>query len=399
MHISSKTKSIGILIVAEMSGMILWFTTAAIMPDMAREGAISEARQAWLSTGVQGGFVLGALIIAISGIADRLDPRRVFAASAFFAASANLALLIAPLGGDIAITLRVLTGVALAGVYPIGMKIAFGWGTKDRGLLIGLLVGGLTMGKSLPYLLAFVGGADWRFAIIATSIIATLGGLMVLTVALGPGHAKAAGFKISSIKLAWTNRAIRGAYLGYLGHMWELFAFWAWIGAATTASYAVTLNQHDAESLGKLSAFLAIALGAPACVIAGKFADKIGKAEVTIIAMVISGVFAVATALSFGGAVWVTLILAIIWGIAVIPDSAQFSAIVADHAPAEVSGSLLTLQTALGFTLTIATVQLTPIAVTYFGWPIVLALLGLGPLVGIVAMWPLRRKAQMEHTD
>lgn len=389
---TSKPASIALLTTATAFGMILWFTTAATLPDMAREGAISEVRQAWLSSGVQAGFVGGALFIAFTGIADRLDPRRVFGVCATIGALANLGLLIAPLGGDIAITLRVLTGAMLAGVYPIGMKIAFGWGVNDRGLLVGLLVGGLTTGKSLPYLLAYIGGTDWRIAIIASSVFAITGGLMAQAVGLGPGHARAARFDPRSIYVAWTNPAIRGAYLGYLGHMWELFAFWAWIATAAGASYAFTMDAHDAESLGKLTAFLAIFLGAPLCVVAGGWGDRIGKAEVTIIAMAVSAAAAIATATSFGGPVWLTLVLILIWGMAVIPDSAQFSAIVADHAAPELSGSLLTLQTALGFTLTIATVQLTPVAALLWGWPVVLAALSIGPIYGIIAMRPLRRK-------
>lgn len=391
---SSKPLSITVLTIATSFGMILWFTTAATLPDMAREGAISDARQAWLSSGVQAGFVVGALIVAITGIADRLDPRRVIGICACAGAVANLGLLVVPLGGDLAIGLRILTGAMLAGVYPIGMKIAFGWGLSDRGLLVGLLVGGLTTGKSLPYLLAYIGGTDWRVAIIGASLIAVTGGGLAQIVGLGPGHARAKKFDPWSIRVAWTNPAIRRAYLGYLGHMWELFAFWAWIATAAATSYSVTLGVQDAESLGKLTAFLAIILGAPFCVIAGGWGDRIGKAEVTIIAMAVSGLAAIVTAISFGGPVWLTLVLILIWGAAVIPDSAQFSAIVADHAAPEISGSLLTLQTALGFTLTIATVQLTPVAAALWGWPIVLAALALGPFAGIIAMRPLRRAAR-----
>ncbi len=388
---TSKPIAIALLTIATSLGMILWFTTAATLPDMAREGAISEARQAWLSSGVQAGFVIGALVIAVTGIADRLDPRRVMGFCAVAGALANLGLLIAHLGGDLAIALRIFTGAMLAGVYPIGMKIAFGWGLKDRGLLVGLLVGGLTTGKSLPYLLAFMGGTDWRMAIVGSSLLAVTGGVLAQFVGLGPGHARALRFDPLSIAVAWTNPAIRGAYLGYFGHMWELFAFWAWIATASAASFAFTMDVHDAESLGKLTAFLAIILGAPFCVIAGRFGDRIGKAEVTIIAMAVSASAAIATALSFGGPVWLTLPLILIWGASVIPDSAQFSAIVADHAAPELSGSLLTLQTALGFTLTIATVQLTPLAAALWGWQIVLAVMAIGPVLGILAMRLLRR--------
>jgi MFS family permease len=389
---ASKLVSVALLVLAEMAGMSLWFASAAVLPDMVREGAIPAARQALLSSGVQAGFVVGALIVSISGIADRLDPRRVFAASAVIAALANAAILVLPLGGDGAIAARFLTGALLAGVYPVGMKIAVGWGTTDRGLLVGLLVGALTFGSAGAYLAAYFGGADWRIAVAATSVIAGGGGLLVLLVGLGPHHARSPRFEPGAIVLAWTNRRIRSAYLGYLGHMWELYAMWAWVGAAAAVSYSATMEVAAAQSLAKLTAFLAIALGAFACVPAGWFADRIGKAEVTIVALGASGLSALLTAATFGGPAWITLVLVVIWGIAVIPDSAQFSAIVADAAPPHLAGSLLTFQTALGFTLTIATVQLTPIAAAAFGWPAVLAALAIGPAAGIVAMLPLRSR-------
>jgi hypothetical protein len=265
--------------------------------------------------------------------------------------------------------------------------------TLVRGLLVGLLVGGLTLGKSLPYLAAYFGDTDWRSATVATSLLAVLGGLLVLFVKLGPHHAPSPRFEPWAIRIAWTNPRIRRAYVGYLGHMWELYAMWAWIAAAATASYAVTMAQTEAESLAKLTAFLAVALGGFACIVAGVFADRVGKAEVAISAMAVSGAAAVLTALSFGGPVWLTFVLILIWGIAVIPDSAQFSAIVADNTPPHLAGSLLTFQTALGFGLTIVTVQVVPVLAEAFGWPAVIAVMAIGPAVGIVAMLPLRKQA------
>lgn len=388
----SKRRSIALLVIAEVAGMSLWFTSSAILPDMAAEAVISPFRQALLSAGVQGGFVVGALAVAISGIADRLDPRRVFAVSAVAAALINAVLLVAPIGGDLAILARLLTGALLAGVYPVGMKIAAGWGTRDRGLLIGLLVAALTLGTAAPYLAAYLGGADWRATVTAVSVLAAIGGLLILAAGLGPHHATAPRFTPAAAKLAWTDKRIRRAYLGYLGHMWELYAMWAWIGAAGAASFAVTLDGDAAASLGKLAAFLAIALGAVACVAGGALADRFGKANVTIAAMAVSGAAALLTAATFGGPPWLTFALVLVWGIAIIPDSPQFSAIVADAAPPHLAGSLLTLQTALGFALTIATVQLTPLAADRFGWPAVLAVLAIGPLLGILAMIPLRRR-------
>lgn len=386
-----KFRSIAILLVAEVTGMGLWFTSAAILPDMAREATIAASRLALLSTAVQAGFVAGALAVAFTGIADRFDPRRVMASWAVLAALANVVLLIAPLGGDLAVAARFSTGFFLAGVYPVGMKIAFGWGLKDRGLLVGLVVGAVSLGNASPFLLAFFGGAEWRITVIAASLLASIGGLIVLAASLGPYHARAPRFDPRTIRVAWTNRTIRRAYLGYFGHMWELYAFSAWIGVAISISYSASLAGDAAISLAKLTTFLAVALGAPACVIAGRYADIIGKAEIALIALGASGIAAILTALTFGGPAWLTMLLAIIWGIAVIPDSAQFSAIVADNAPPELSGSLMTLQSALGFALTIFTVQVTPLAADAFGWPITLAALALGPAFGVTAMLPLRR--------
>jgi MFS family permease len=236
-----------------------------------------------------------------------------------------------------------------------------------------------------------LGGADWRIAVTATSLAAAGGGLLVLAATLGPHHARAAGFDPRAILIAWTDRRIRLAYAGYLGHMWELYAMWAWIGVAASISYAASLPAEEAASMAKLTAFLAIGLGGLASVTAGLMADRIGKAEITIIAMALSGAAALATAASFGGPPWLTFALILIWGMAIVPDSAQFSALVADAAPAEQAGSLLALQTALGFTLTILTVQLTPVLAARFGWPPILAAMALGPAYGIVAMLRLRR--------
>ena len=392
-----KTRTITFLILATISGMSLWFMTAAILPDMVAEAGIGAERQALLSSAVQAGFVLGALVIALSGIADRLDPRWVLAVCAVGTALSNAALLVVPIGGAAAVGLRFLTGALMAGVYPVGMKLAIGWGLRDRGMLVGMLVGALTLGNSLPYLLAWLGGANWRAALVAGSTVAGLGGVLVVFTALGPHHARATAFHPRAVVLAWTDRRIRAAFLGYLGHMWELFALWAWVGAAAAASYAVTLADDEAISLGKLTAFLTIAAGAPVCVWAGRLADRIGKARVASVALVGSATAAVLSAAAFGGPVWLTLGLFILWGIAVIPDSAQFSALVADYAPPEHVGSLLTLQTALGFMLTVATVHFTPIVAQVWGWPVLLAGLAIGPAAGLVAMVPLVRRGTMDQ--
>jgi MFS family permease len=339
---------------------------------------------------VQIGFVGGALVSAVLGLADRFDPRALFASCAVLAAAANAALPMLPVGGDLAIALRVLTGLLLAGVYPVGMKMAAGWGLRDRGFLVGLLVGALTLGSSLPHLLAGLGGADWRVTVYLSAGGALIGGVVVLAVALGPYHARAQGFSLRAVTLAWTDRRIRRAYGGYLGHMWELYALWAWMPVAAAASFAGRMSEAEAQGLATWVTFAAIGLGAVSAVWAGWVAERFGKANVALWSLVASLFAGLATAASFGGPWGLTAGLFVLWGIAVIPDSAQFSALVADAAPPELAGSLMTLQTARGFLLTFGTVQLAPVLAAEVGWQAVLAALAVGPALGIAAIWALR---------
>jgi MFS family permease len=361
-----------------------------VLPELTREAALGPGRAAALSSAVQVGFVVGALALALHGTADRHDPRRVMAAAALVAATANIALLVTPPGGWMQVGLRGITGAALAGVYPVGMKIVVGWGQRDRGLLVGLLVGALTLGSAAPHLIAWFGGADWRATVASASALAALGAALCLGAGLGPAHARAAGFDPGALRLAWTDRRVRLAYAGYLGHMWELYAFWAWIAAAAAAAFASRLGV-GAEDAAGLLAFCAIALGGLLCAPAGIIADRIGKARVAAAAMVVSGLAGLGVAATFGGPVWLTAALILVWGAAVIPDSAQFSALVADAAPPDRAGSLMTFQTALGFTLTFFTVQAVPFAAEALGWPATLALMAIGPAAGVEAMRRLIR--------
>ncbi|MEM8569765.1 MAG: MFS transporter [Pseudomonadota bacterium] len=388
---AGKAKSVCLIAAVEVMTMSVWFVSAAILPDLIAEADLKPAAAAALSSAVQIGFVVGAISLALHGTPDRYDPRKVVAVSAIIGSVANLALLVTPPGGIAQILLRAVTGVCLAGIYPVGMKIVISWGLKDRGFLVGLLVGALTLGTSLPHLVAFLGGTNWRLTVAITSGLAASAAILVMLTSLGPHHALARAFDPGAIRLAWVDRRIRLAFSGYLGHMWELYAFWAWIGTALGVAFASKLAVEDAQSFAKLITFLAIASGGLLCLPAGKLADRIGKARVATLAMVLSGSSGLATAAFFGGPIWLLAIVVIIWGATIIPDSAQFSAMVADYAPPDRAGSLLTFQTALGFTLTFFTVQLLPVFVSTFGWQATLVMTVLGPIYGCEAMRRLMR--------
>lgn len=392
-----QSRSLPILLVATMAGMSLWFMTAAVLPDMAAEAGLSDTQLAWLSSVVPAGFAAGALLFAIMGLPDRVDPRMLFAACAFAASIANLFLLVTPIGGGAAILLRFITGFFMAGVWPVAMKIAVGWSVGHRGLLMGSLVAALVVGQAIPFLLSWFGGPDWRIAVVMGSAIAGLGGATILLISLGPHYARAVDFRAHAITLAWTDKHIRAAILGYLGHMWEYIAFWSWVGFFTALSYRASMVDADAISLGKITAFICMLAAAPACVWAGAVADKLGKARVAAVALAISGSAALLTAFTFGGPAWLTFILVIIWGAAVIPDSPQFSAIVADRAPPELAGSLLTLAASLGFLLTVLTVQIAPVIADWLGWPVLLGMLALGPVFGLISMRPVLKLERVKN--
>lgn len=388
--VAGRGRSLALLVLAEIGAMSLWFVSSAILPELSREAQLGAWRAGLLSAAVQFGFVIGALALAVHGTSDRYDPRRVFAVSALVAAGANALLVVTPVGGNLQVLLRAMTGMALAGVYPVGMKIAVGWTTRRRGLVVGMLVGALTLGSATPHGLALAGGAAWRDTVMLASLLAATAAMLILATRLGPHHATASRFDPSALRLAWRLRPVRLAYCGYLCHMWELYAFWAWIGTALTASLTLA-GADEAAWTARLATFFAIALGGLFCVPAGAFADRVGKARVAGGVMGFSGCLGFATALSFGGSPALTVPLAVLWGICVIPDSALFSALVADGAPPDRAGSLMTFQTALGFLLTAVTIQAAPLLAGAFGWRPTLAVFGIGPLLGVEAMRRLAR--------
>ena len=370
--------------------MALWFSASAVVPALAAEFHLSRFMQAALTSAVQVGFVIGCLASAVFGLPDRVDPRRLFATCAVIAAVANALLLVidpASLGAPL---LRGVTGVCMAGVYPVGMKLAATWAKGDMGLMVGILVGALTLGSASPHLFDAFAGLDWRVPVGVCSISALAAAALIGFAGIGPNRAPSPRFDPRAALAAWRDKPLRLANLGYLGHMWELYAMWAWIGAFFAASFALRLPAESAAVAAKLAAFATIAAGAVGSVGAGLLADRLGRTTLTIAAMAISGTCAATIGLLFGGNPMWLVALALVWGVSIVADSAQFSAAIAELADRSYVGTMLTVQTALGFTLTLVTIQLMPYLVDAVGWRYAFVPLAVGPAAGIWAMARLR---------
>lgn len=388
----SKWPSIGLLALCEVMALALWFSASAVIPALKADYALGDGHAALLTSSVAIGFVAGTLTSAFLGLADRLHPRRFFMASALIAAAANGAILLVEPTSVLVIALRFVTGACMAGLYPVGMKMAATWAKRDTGLLVGLLVGALTLGSAAPHLFNAAGGVDWRFTLLAASIMAAVAGLLINLVGLGPAHATGARFRPGAMLRAWTNKPLRLANLGYFGHMWELYAMWGWIGLFLQASFAARFGDAgpDPKLYANLATFAVVAAGAVGCLLGGVFADRLGRTTLTMAAMAVSGSCALAVGFLFGGEPWLLLAVCLVWGVAVVADSAQFSSCVIELSERDHVGTMLTTQTCVGFTLTLATIHLIPLLVDAVGWRFAFAPLALGPFLGVVAMARLR---------
>ncbi|QQP89333.1 MFS transporter [Skermanella sp. TT6] len=386
---AGRTLSLALLLVAEVAAMSVWFATTASLAGIKAEWDLGPFREALLTSSVQAGFVAGTLGSALFSLADRMDLRRLFRASALVAAAANAAILALDPTDALLPVLRFVTGMCMAGVYPVGMKIATTWAKRDLGLLIGLLIAALTLGSASPHLLAAFGGVDWRVPYVAASAAALLAAVLITFVQVGPNLAKAPPLRLGNALEAWRNRPLRLANLGYLGHMWELYAMWAWFGAFVHASFALTPGG-DSSTAAKLATFAVVGAGAAGALAGGWLADRWGRTLVTSVSMAVSGTCALTIGLLFGGPPVLLLAVGIVWGISIIADSGQFSATVAELCDRSLVGTMLTIQTCTGFLLTLVSIHLMPFAVDAVGWTYAFAVLAVGPFLGILAMLRLR---------
>ncbi|MBC8453105.1 MAG: MFS transporter [Chloroflexi bacterium] len=386
----SRSRSLIFVSAATFFSLSVWFSTNAISGALEIEKSIDESSIALLTIAVQLGFVLGTMIIAVANLSDLVNARTLFAVSAILAALANL--LVIPLESTpVLIVARFATGAFLGGVYPPAMKVISGWYTKGRGFALGTMVGALTIGSGSPHLLRSVFSENWQAVIIGSSVLAVIGGLILrFLVTDGPHDVNGAKFNPRYLITALTQRGPRLALTGYLGHQWELYAMWAWIGSYML--YVVGEKSLIGDSLDLASGltFLVFAIGAVASSYAGVWSEKIGRTAVTSIAMVISGGVAAFIGFLPPEMTILIVILAMIWGASVIADSAQFSTAMTELSDPAYRGTMLTFQTGVGFALIAVSIWLLPIVKDSSGWGWAFAMLALGPIVGTAAMLRLR---------
>jgi MFS family permease len=370
-----------------------WFSATAVIPQLRSLWTLSPSASAWMTIAVQLGFVAGAGVSSLFNIADRVSSRYIIMAGSIGAALMNVLLLVAT-GPEIGIPLRFATGFFIAGVYPPAFKLISTWFRKNRGLALGILAAALVIGNGTPHLINGLGGLDWQTTIWVTSLQALAGGLIALFVMQeGPYPFPKAMADLRQIGLAVTNRGVRLATLGYIGHMWELFAMSAWILLFLTEVFQV--HGIEFAAAAPFMVFVVHGFGGLGSWIGGILADRWGRINTTVPLMAISGTCAVLIGLVYESSLWLSLLIALIWGATIVGDSAQFSTIVTETADPSYVGTALTVQLAAGFAITSVTIWLLPFLQEWFSWRWAFALLALGPVIGIWAMLTLKSSPEV----
>ncbi|MDV3125945.1 MFS transporter [Mycobacterium sp. 21AC1] len=386
-----------VVAVSTFLSMSVWFSASFVAPQLVEVWHLSPTGSSLLTIAVQLGFVVGAVASAATGLADAVAPTKLMCWGALGAAAANFGLLWSD-GLATAVPLRLFTGLCLAAIYPPALKEISTWFRAGRGTALGVMIGALTLGSALPHLVRSFGSVPWQQVIVVTSVMTAVGGLSALALrSTGPYPFPRRPFNFAAALASLRNKNVALANVGYVGHMWELYAMWAWVGAFLAAVPAVAAAAN-AQATASALAFTCIGAGALGCLVGGRLSDRFGRAESALIALLCSGSAALALSLVGPRTLVVVVPLCVFWGFWVIADSAQFSALVTEHADPVYVGGAVSIQLALGYCTTVLSLWLVPVLVQHFSWSAALAVLAVGPAVGAVAMVALARSQRRSRT-
>jgi MFS family permease len=377
-----------VLVLAQLAGTSPWFAVNAVMADLQRSHGLGEGAVGTLTSALQLGFIVGTLVFALFSVADRWPARRVFLVCALAASACTLAAAASAGSFGALLGWRALTGVCLAGIYPVGMKLASLWFPRGLGGALGWLVGALVLGSASPHAMRAIGASwPWEGVFVCVAAVTALAGLMVIALIPEPAHAaRPAALELSALAAVWRDAKVRASVLGYFGHMWELYSLWVLLPLLLATRLA------DAVAVSWL-AFAALGAGALGCVLGGRLAPRLGSARVATVQLAISGACCLAAPWLAGAALPLFVGWLLLWGITVAGDSPQFSALTASNAPREAVGSVLTLTNSIGFGISIVSIELFVRLAQTVPLPALLPWLAIGPALGLIAMRPLLSRA------
>ncbi len=389
--IQTKSGIISLLSLSLLFIFTVWFSPNAIVDQIQALWDLSELDLALFSMILIFGFVAGGIVFSIFNLSDIMKTEYFLCINGLLAAVSNFFAVFSP-GFPLFLTFRFFTGFFIAGVYPTAMKLIASWFNENRGYAVGILLGALALGSGLPYVFNIFGaGPNWRLLMSFSSIFALLGSLIVFFFLIeGPHISKGAKFTISNLKKAWSKKAVRLTNYAYFGHQWEVYAFWVWIPAYLTHVYGNVYPTGDSRFPVSIITFLLFMAGAIGNVIGGKIADKIGKRNFNIIMLAMSGSSSIFIGF-FSNNFILSVLIAFLWGFTIVPDSAQYSALISELTDQQLVGTALTMQTAIGFAVTAIPIQLIPIFVNLVSWSYGFTILTIGPIIGIITLAMMKK--------